>query len=86
MIDHESDLIYGVAHVGIALNRNDTVGCVLGMTFDELGRNDLRNVKIGELSRSDLRIVMEYAFYEEFWNGKGTEIIKIVIAKPNNHP
>lgn len=56
------------------------------MTFDELGRNDLRNVKIGDLSRSDLRIVMEYAFYEEFWNGKGTEIIKIVIAKPNNHP
>lgn len=86
MIDHESDRIYGVAHVGITLNRNDTVGCVLGMTFDELGRNDLRNVKIRDLSRSDLRIVMEYAFYEEFWNGKGTEIIKIVIAKPNNHP
>ena len=86
MIDHESDRIYGVAHVGITLNRNDTVGCVLGMTFDELGRNDLRNVKIKDLNRTDLRTVMEYAFYEEFWNGKGTEITKIVIAKPNNHP
>ena len=86
MIDHESDRICGTAHVGITLRKNDTVGCVLGMTFDELGRNDLRDVKIKDLSKSDLRTVMEYAFYEEFWNGSGIEIIKIVIAKTGNHP
>jgi hypothetical protein len=74
-------MVNGIIHVELEVSDNDTVGEVLYGSFNDLNRPDLKNVKIKDLIKTDLKLVMEHALYEDLWNGDGVDVIGVTIPK-----
>jgi hypothetical protein len=74
-------MVNGIIHVELEVSDNDTVGEVLYGSFNDLNRPDLKNVKIKDLIKTDLKLVLEHAFYEDLWNGDGVDVIGVTIPK-----